>query len=113
MKPYRLTRRARASLEDIAGWTIDRFGPGQAEKYQARLVERLGALAAGEPPHGRPCEQLVSGLAEGSGLQYCREGRHMIVFREMPDALVIVDFVHGLRDLERILRKLAGENSAR
>ena len=60
-------------LTDIFAWTADRFGEGQAEAYAARLARRLEALAAGEGPQPRPCERLMQGVREASGLVfYCR-----------------------------------------
>lgn len=106
MKAIRLTRRAEARLEEIAGWTIDRFGPEQARIYEAQLIHRLQALADGEPPHGKRCE-IAGGAVGAEDLQYYREGGHYIVFRDTADALIVIDFVHGARNFERILADLA------
>ena len=43
-------------------------------------------------------------------LKYLREGGHYIIFRDRWDALIIIDFIHGARDLEKILASLAREN---
>lgn len=51
MKPWRLTPQAEQSLVDIAAWTFDRFGEAQALAYRDGLIKRIGALAAGSPPH--------------------------------------------------------------
>lgn len=107
MKQIRLTRRAETRLREIAGWTIDRYGPTQARKYEENLVHRLRALAVGEAPHGKSCGALVSGVPGADSLQYYREGGHYIIFRETADALIVIDFVHGARDLEGILADLA------
>lgn len=109
MKAIRLTRRARARLEEIAGWTLDRFGLTQAEKYEKQLLARLKALAAGRPPHGRPCALLVRSRIDAADLKYLREGGHYIIFRDRQDAVVIIDFIHGARHLENILASLARE----
>lgn len=106
MKTIRLTRRAEARLEEIAGWTIDRFGPNQARAYEAQLVHRLRALADGDPPHGRPCGFLLPSAADAMDLKYFREGGHYIIFHETADALIVIDFVHGARNFERILTDL-------
>ncbi len=113
MKPIRLTLRARARLEEIAGWTLDEFGPAQARKYEKQLLARLKALAAGRPPHGRPCALLVRSRTDAADLKYLRESGHYIVYRDRPDAVIIIDFIHGARNLENILAALARDKGAR
>ncbi len=107
MKAIRLTIRARTRLEEIAGWTLDRFGPAQAEKYEKQLLARLKALASGHPPHGRSCSLLVPSRGDVADLKYLRESGHYIIFRDRRDALDIIDFIHGARNLENILASLA------
>jgi len=41
---FRLTRRAEASLVEIAEWTIATFGPKQADAYEAELFGRCLAI---------------------------------------------------------------------
>ncbi len=41
---YRFSRRAAERLTEIATWTEATFGPVQADRYQALLIERLAAL---------------------------------------------------------------------
>ncbi len=110
MKAIRLTLRAQTRLEEIAGWTLDRFGPAQAEKYEKRLLARLKALAAGRPPHGRPCALPVGSRRNAADLKYLREGGHYIIFRDRQNAVIIIDFIHGARNMENILASLAREN---
>lgn len=107
MKPFRLTRQAEARLADIALWTVDSFGVDQARRYERELINRLKALASGNPPHGRPCGLLIPGEDSGDDLYYYQQGRHYIVYRDTPELLIVVDFVHGSRDLPRILEELA------
>ncbi|MEJ2035317.1 MAG: type II toxin-antitoxin system RelE/ParE family toxin [Maritimibacter sp.] len=54
MKPWRLTSHARNSLVDIALWTLDRFGPAQAEIYERELLERCEAVAEGRAVRSGP-----------------------------------------------------------
>ncbi len=110
MKEIRLTRRAQTRLEEIAAWTIEHFGTAQAEGYERRLIARLRALAAGQLPRGRPCDALVRGEAGATGLCYFREGGHFIIYRETDDRIVVIDFVHGARDLEGILKELGEDD---
>ena len=39
-RSFRLTRRAEASLVEIAHWTIQNFGPRQADLYEAEVIAR-------------------------------------------------------------------------
>ena len=107
MRTYRLSLQAEQTLEDIIGWTIDQFGIEQAIKYKELLENRLSSLASGKAPHGKPCNLLVSGLLDMNDLEYYRQGRHYIIYRNTDDELLVVDFVHGSRNLEAILQDLS------
>ena len=106
MKPFRLTPQAEARLTDIALWTVNQFGVDQARRYERELIDRLKAIASGEPPHGRPCSLLIPGKDFDDELYQYRQGQHYIVYRDTPALLIVVDFVHGSRDLPRILEDL-------
>ncbi len=106
MKSYKLSLQAQQTLEDIIGWTIDQFGINQAVAYKNQLLNRLSSLAAGEPPHGRSCNLLVSGVIEVTDLEYCREGQLFIIFRNTKKIIFVADFVHGSRNLEKIIQEL-------
>jgi len=96
-KPWRLTRQAEASLVDIALWTHETFGPRQAEAYEADLIDRCEAVARGEVPW-QSCRKVIDPrLAED--LRFTRCGAHLIVFVDEPDQVIVVDFLHGRRDL--------------
>ena len=107
MITYRLSLQAEQTLEDIIGWTIDQFGIEQAIKYKELLENRLSSLASGKAPHGKPCNLLVSALLDINDLEYYRQGRHYIIYRNTDDELLVVDFVHGSRNLEAILQDLS------
>ena len=107
MRSYKLSLQAQESLEDIMAWTIDQFGLAQAIAYKDQLIKRLEALAGGVPPHGRPCNQLVSMVSDVKDLEYYREGRHYIIFRNTETIISVADFVHGSRNLEEILKELS------
>ncbi len=107
MRTYRLTLQAEQTLVDIIGWTIDQFGIEQAIKYKELLENRLSSLASGKAPHGKPCNLLVSGLLDMNDLEYYRQGRHYIIYRNTDDELLVVDFIHGSRNLEAIIQNLS------
>ena len=107
MRSYRLSSQAEQTLEEIIGWTIDHFGIDQAINYKDRLTARLFSLAIDEVPHGRSCDILLAGKRDVSDLEYYREGRHYIIYRNTDDGIWVVDFVHGSRNLEVIIEELS------
>jgi plasmid stabilization system protein ParE len=107
MRGYRLSPQAELTLENIISWTIEHFGVGQAERYKDQLISRLAALAANELPHGLSCNGLLAGQRDVVDLEYYREGRHYIIYRNTIDDIFVLDFVHGSRDLTAILDELS------
>ena len=102
---WRLTPRAEDALVGIARWTIDRFGPAQADAYEAEIIGRCDALARGDLP-GQDCSGLAGEGAEG--LRFIRAGRHFVVYVEIGEEVIVLDVVHGRADLPRRLRALRG-----
>jgi plasmid stabilization system protein ParE len=109
-KPWRLTRQAERSLVEIARWTLETFGPRQAEAYEADLIACCAAIAAGEAP-SQDCRRLIDpDLPED--LRVMRAGQHFIVSVEMPDLLIVVDVLHSPSDLPRRLAALGPPKEA-
>jgi plasmid stabilization system protein ParE len=104
-KPWRLTRAAEATLVDIALWTIETFGPRQAGAYETGLIDRCKAITRGEAPWQNCRKAIDPRLPED--LRFTRCGEHLIVFVDEPDRVIIVDFLHGRRDLPARLTELA------
>jgi len=103
-KLWRLTRQAERSLVEIARWTFQTFGPRQAEAYEADLIARCVAIAAGEAP-SQDCRRLIDpDLVDD--LRFTRVGQHFIVFVDMPDQVIIVDVLQSQSDLPRRLAAL-------
>lgn len=103
-KPWRLTRVAEASLIDIARWTLETFGPRQAEAYEEDLIAACREIAAGTAL-SRDCRRLIEpDLPEK--LRFTRCGQHFVVFLEDPAQVIIVDFLHGRSDLPKRLAAL-------
>ena len=103
-KPWRLTRQAEASLLDIALWTIETFGPRQAQAYEEDLIARCSGIATGNVP-SQSCRAIIdTDLKED--LRFTRSGQHFIVFIEDSDGIIIVDFLHGRSNLPAKLASL-------
>lgn len=96
-RPWRLTRQAQSTLVTIARWTARTFGERQADAYQADLIERCDAIAAGTAPSGS-CREIWD-VTLAPQLRFVRFGGHFIVFVEASDAVVIVDLIHARADL--------------
>ena len=102
-RSFRLTRRAEASLIEIAHWTIETFGARQAEIYEEELLARCDVIVSGQA-HSRSCASLVDDAAD---LRFCRAGEHFLVFLDLPDEVIIVDILHSRSDLPRHIGALA------
>ena len=100
---------ALARFADILEYTIQNFGEVQADAYTARLAARIEALAAGTGPRARPCELLMQGVRDASGLTWYREGSHFLILREKSDTLEVVEILHGRMNLDEHLERLAEE----
>jgi len=96
-RSLRLTRRAEASLVDIAKWTIANFGLNQAELYECELLDRCKEILEGKA-HSQSCAILVNGAAD---LRFARAGEHFLVFIDWPDEIIVVDILHSRSDLAR------------
>lgn len=102
-RTWRLTRQAEQSLVDIALWTFETFGPVQAAKYEQELVTRCQVIADGHAVT-QSCAALIE--QAGDDLRFTRAGEHFVVFLEGPQQVIIVDFLHGRRDLQQWTRRL-------
>ena len=110
MKTVVFSPAALSRLADILAYSVDWFGEAQAEAYAARLSGRLEALASGQGPKARPCERLMRGVRDASGLTCFREGAHYLILREKPDVLEVVEIFHGRMDIEAHLERLMRED---
>ena len=109
MKEVLYSPAALARFADILECTIRNFGEAQAHAYTAQLAARIEALAAGTGPRARPCELLMQGVRDASGLTCYREGSHFLILRENQDTLEVVEILHGRMNLDEHLERLAKE----
>lgn len=91
-----LRPQAEADIENIADYTIERWGREQAESYVAALradIASLGEFAERYPIH----EQT------GLGLRRMGSGHHLVFYLIGKDAVEVVRILHERRDPTREL----------
>ncbi|OYU17021.1 MAG: plasmid stabilization protein ParE [Rhodobacteraceae bacterium PARR1] len=103
-RPWVLTRQAELALADIAIWTEETFGTGQASAYAEDLIATCTALAEGTRP-SRNCRGLVAADVP-EDLRYARIGQHFVVFVLGPERMVVIDFLHQRMDIPARLAAL-------
>lgn len=82
---------------EIVRWTLDTFGPRQANSYEDDLIACCVDIATGTAV-SQDCRRLIApDLPED--LRFTRCGQHFIVFVEDAVQVVIVDFLHSRADL--------------
>lgn len=75
MPEYRLSRLALADLKSIGRYTVQRWGPDQADRYLDDL-RRIFDLLAANPTLGRSCNHIRRGYRR------MEHGRHVIFYRK-------------------------------
>jgi len=110
VKQLLYTPAARASLEELFAWPLNRFGASQADRYAAQLAGRLERLLTGDAVGVMSCSRLLPNDPRARALKLAREGRHFIVFRETEDALEIVEIFHGRMDIEARIARLTADD---
>ncbi len=86
MTGYALTRAADADLAEIARYTAQRWGYGQAETYLLSLEVVFESLSA-FPDTGRP-------FSEREGYFRIESGSHVVFYRKEPPGVLIVRVLH-------------------
>ena len=105
-KRLRLTHPARAQLKSIVRYTLEQFGPAQADRYRSQLVGSVERLCSADFPLGRSCARLKGEELTVPNLFYYREGMHYIIYVETDEVVTIHDFICVGRDLPTIIRNL-------
>lgn len=94
MARVRLSLRASGDLAEIAGYTIERFGIQQAQRYRDGFEQAFERLAQ-YPAQGTDAEHLATGLRR-MGYQ-----SHVIFYRAEADGILIVRILHRSMDVLR------------
>ncbi|SEB05799.1 type II toxin-antitoxin system RelE/ParE family toxin [Rubrimonas cliftonensis] len=91
------TPRARADLADIWGFTADRWGEAQADRYVRDIDATARAVAAGAAQ--------TRDLSEARpGYRRAASGSHFLIVRGGDDgALIVVRVLHRRMDIDRHL----------
>ncbi len=94
MTNYQLSRLAAVDLEEIAEYTIERFGIEQSRRYRDGLKTCFVQLAD-NPALGRRAEQLIRGLRR------FEHQSHVVFYISKPENLLIVRVLHSSMDVPR------------
>lgn len=103
-KSYRLTQAAEDSLDEIAIWTFETFGPRQADRYEAALKAKVLDIAAGRVV-ARDCS-VLTGSDAGRGLSYVSAGEHFVVFLDVGQEIIVIDVLHSRSNLPSVIAAL-------
>lgn len=87
MARFDLTRRAAVDFDEIAEYTIHRWGEQQAVRYLADLNECFVQLAE-NPALGRRCDEVAPQLRR------IKQGRHVVYFRVHGPGVRILRILH-------------------
>lgn len=93
---YRLTPQASQDIDEIALYTLERWGLNQMRRYVTDLVDRFDWLAD-HPRAGHDCGDIRPGL------QSFTQGTHMVIYRVVDDTLEIVAVLHQSPDIPKHL----------
>ena len=94
MNSYRLSRLAATDLQEIAEYTIERFGIEQARRYRDGLKTCFVQLADNSAL-GRGAEMLIRGLRR------FEHQSHVVFYMSEPENLLIVRVLHSSMDAPR------------
>lgn len=88
------SRAAERDLAAIHAYTIERWGEAQADRYLADLESACSRIADGSA--------IVARLSFRTDEMFrTRQGRHLIIFREQGDGVLIVRVLHERMDIDR------------
>lgn len=91
LRPYRLSPRAEADLEEIWLYTFEHWSAEQADRYQNRIIAALEGLAdrskTGGPVHIR------------EGYYKYPVGSHFVFYRQSDASLDVIRILHQRMDV--------------
>lgn len=90
MAKYRLTKEAESDLLKMFLYGFETFGLTQAEEYREGMI-RCFELLAENPRIGRKADALAPGARRHE------HARHVIIYDEQPDGVLIIGIIHERR----------------
>ena len=94
MKPFVLTRKAKADLKEIAKFTVKRWGREQRNLYLKQFDDTFHVLSD-RPDIGKSCNEVRNGYLKFP------QGSHVIFFRQSSKKKIeIVRILHKSMDVE-------------
>jgi toxin ParE1/3/4 len=95
---YRLSAAAQADLRETAAWTLQHFGARQALRY-ADAIQRTALRICAEPG-GLGSRKVVGDDVFSFPMRLVeRRARHVLVYRVLPDAILILRILHERMDV--------------
>jgi len=88
------SRRAAADVQEIWGYTADRWGKAQAEIYLGLIESAVEAISS-DPKLGRPCNEIRRGYRK------YLVGSHILYYRLKGSTVFVVRVLHQRMDPER------------
>lgn len=99
MTSYLLTEDAEEDLIEIWGYSANKWGVGQADRYQSQIEQCCETLSS-EPSKGRTMEGMPA-------IQFYPCEKHFIFYTSTSDALVVIAVLHQQMDLPaQIIQRL-------
>jgi len=94
VRPFDLTRSAKADLKSIAKFTQSRWGVRQRNAYLKEIDQVFRSLAE-NPLMGRPCDEIREGYRK------LPHGAHVIYYKQPSEhEVLIVRILHGTMDAD-------------
>ncbi len=94
MKPFDLTRKAKADLKEIAKFTMKRWGREKRNLYLKQLDEAFFLLAE-RPSTGKSCNEIRQGYSKFP------QGSHIIFFKQTDkNRITIIRILHNSMDVD-------------
>jgi toxin ParE1/3/4 len=94
MSRFVLSPRAQADLDEIWGYTAQRWGTGQAERY-IRLIGAVIHALADQPGRGKRCDNIREGYWK------LPAGSHVVFYRHLHGRIEVGRILHNRMDFER------------
>jgi toxin ParE1/3/4 len=91
---YRISKRAASDINEIASFTLERWGEEQVDRYLSGL-EALFHIIAGRPMMGRSAAQVLPNLRRVEHIS------HIVFYMTVPGGISIERILHKSRALKK------------